>query len=160
MLKVVSNTTPIISLLKVNKLGILKELYKEVYIPTEVFNEIEKGKHKFYYQNLKEIDWIKIVSIKHRSSLDYFLDLDKGEAETIVLAKEINAQLVIIDEKIGRFYAKHSDLKITGTLGVLLKAKQIGIVKNIKPILAELKERGIWLNDKLINQALILAKEK
>ena len=80
MPKVVSNTTPIISLLKIGKLEILRDLYEEVYIPQEVFNEIEAGKHKKNYLNLLEFEWIKIQQIQDRKSIAYFLDLDTGEA--------------------------------------------------------------------------------
>ena len=78
MPKVVSNTTPIISLLKIGKLEILKDLYDEIYIPQEVFNEIEAGKHEKYYLNLLTFEWIKIEQIQDRKSIAYFLDLDKG----------------------------------------------------------------------------------
>ncbi len=66
MLKVVSNTTPIISLLKLSRLDILKDLYSEIFIPFAVYQEIEAGKSKSYYQDLKKIDWIKIVIFKIR----------------------------------------------------------------------------------------------
>lgn len=160
MPKVVSNTTPIISLLKIGSLSILKDLYSEIYIPKEVYNEIEEGKSKTYYKDLSKIDWIKIKKIKDKKSLSYFLDLDKGEAETIVLANEIDADLIIIDETLGRFHAKKANLKITGTLGVLLKAKKDGLIQEIKPLLHELKEKGIWLSIKLIDKILTLANEK
>lgn len=159
MHKVVSNTTPLISLLKINHLTLLRDLYSEIYIPKEVYTELEKGKSKEYYKDLSEIDWIKIREINDKKSLSYFLDLDKGEAETIILANEINADLVIIDEILGRFHAKNSNLKVTGTLGILLKAKNIGYIKKIKPLLSELKNKGIWLNERLIREVLILAKE-
>jgi predicted nucleic acid-binding protein len=67
MPKVVSNTTPIISLLKIGKLEILKDLYEEI----EVFNEIEAGKHKKNYLNLLEFEWIKIERIQDRKSIAY-----------------------------------------------------------------------------------------
>lgn len=160
MPKIVSNTTPIISLLKIGKLIILKKLYTKIIVPQEVYNEIENGKEKEYYTDLSLLDWIEVIPIKDKKSIFYFLDLDKGEAETIILAIEIKADLVIIDEKLGRFHAKHADLKITGTLGILLKAKKQGIIKKIKPLLLELKEKGIWLNDNLFEKVLILAGEK
>ena len=84
MLKIVSNTTPIISLLKIEKLHLLKDLYDEIYIPQEVFNEIEAGKNKDFYTDLSKIEWIKIEKIQNVKSLTFFLDLDKGEAEAIV----------------------------------------------------------------------------
>jgi len=159
MPKIVSNTTPIISLLKIGKLSILKELYDEIYVPKEVFNELENGKAKEYYTDLSEINWINIKEIEDEKSLSYFLDLDKGEAQTIIVANEINAGWTIIDETLGRFHAKNANLKITGTLGVLLKAKESGYIGEIKPLLYQLKDKGIWLSDKLINRVLNLADE-
>ncbi len=160
MPKIVSNTTPIISLLKIEKLSILRELYNEIYVPKEVFNELENGKSKEYYTDLSRISWIKITEIENKKSLSYFLDLDEGEAETIILATEIDADLTIIDETLGRFYAKNANLKITGTLGILLKAKQSGHIEKIEPLLYQLKDKGIWLSDKLIGRVLNLADEK
>ena len=63
MRKVVSNTTPIISLLKVGKLIILKELYQELFIPYEVYLEIEAWKSKEYYTDLTKVEWVRIVKI-------------------------------------------------------------------------------------------------
>lgn len=160
MLKVVSNTTPIISLLKIDELSILKDLYGKVILPQEVYYEIENGKKKEYYVDLSELDWIEIKPIKDQKSLSYFLDLDKGEAETIILAKELDADLVIIDERLGRFHAKHADLNLTGTLGILLKAKKKEIIKEISPLLLALKAKDIWLDDNLIDKVLKLANEK
>ena len=159
MRKVVSNTTPIISLLKVGKLEILKELYQELFIPYEVYLEIEAGKNKEYYTDLTKVEWIRIVKIQSKKSLLFFLDLDKGEAEAIVLANETNADLIILDETLGRFHAKHIGLNVTGTIGILLKAKENGIIDKIKPILNELSQKGIWLSEKLIKLTLTKAFE-
>jgi predicted nucleic acid-binding protein len=61
MPKIVSNTTPIVSLLKLNRLELLQKLYKQIYIPSAVYNEIEAGKAKGYYKNLSGIDWTNIL---------------------------------------------------------------------------------------------------
>ena len=159
MLKVVSNTTPIISLLKIGRLNIFKDLYGEILIPQEVFNEIEAGKNKEFYTDLSKIDWIKIQKINDEKALSYFLDLDKGEAEAIILATEANADLIILDESLGRFHAKHSGLKVTGTIGILLKAKQSGYITELKTLLYELRSKEVWLSDILIDNALKLANE-
>jgi uncharacterized protein len=154
MLKVVSNTTPLISLLKLDRLELLRKIYSEICIPSAVYNEIEAGRDKPFYRDLSKIDWIKIIEIENQNALKYFLDLDSGEAEAIVLATEINADLIIMDEKLGRFHAKHADLKVTGIIGVLIKAKQQGIITEIKPLLSELIEKNIWIGDKLMNEIL------
>ena len=160
MLKVVSNTTPLLSLIKISKLNLLKELYTQVIIPEAVFEEMEQGKHKKYYTDIKKAEWIKIQPVKDKNASKYFIDLDKGEAEVIMLAEEIQADLVIIDELIGRDYARYLKLKITGTLGILLKAKEKGLIKEIKPLLLDMKDKGIWLSDSLIKSVLEIANEE
>jgi len=135
-------------------------LYGEIYIPQEVFNEIEAGKNKEYYADLSKIEWIKIEKISNKKSLSYFLDLDKGEAEAIVLAAEKEANLIILDESLGRFHAKHNGLKVTGTIGILLKAKQLGHITELKSLLFELRSKNVWLSDSFIENALKLTNEK
>lgn len=159
MPKVVSNTTPIISLMKIGKLEILKELYDQIYIPQEVYNEIEAGRYKKYYLNLSEFEWIKIEQIQDRKSAAYFLDLDKGEAAAIILATESEADLILLDESLGRFHAKHAGLRVTGTIGILVKAKKHGLISELKPLIYELKEKGVWLSEGLIERILELANE-
>jgi uncharacterized protein len=68
MHRVVSNTTPIISLLKLNRLDLLKQLYNQIYIPTAVYKEVEAGKAKRFYTDLAVIDWIKIVEIRNKQA--------------------------------------------------------------------------------------------
>lgn len=160
MLKVVSNTTPLISLLKLGRLDVLMELYQEILIPIAVFEEIEAGKNKSFYRNLSNIDWVKIIKIENEDARRYFLDLDKGEAEAIILATEIGADLIIMDEKLGRFHAKHADLKVTGTVGVLIKAKREGIINELKPLLFELRAKDVWISEKFIDEILSLVHEK
>ncbi|MBN2261515.1 MAG: DUF3368 domain-containing protein [Prolixibacteraceae bacterium] len=159
MPKVISNTTPILSLLKLDKLFLLKELYQKIIIPTAVFDEIENGKDKPFYKNLKEYDWIQIQSIKYQPTLKYIFDLDEGEAEVLILADEVQADLVILDELLGRRYAKQLDFKLTGTIGILLKSKEMGLIPEIKPLLYELVDKGTWLSPTLISKALTIAKE-
>ncbi|MFA5420040.1 MAG: DUF3368 domain-containing protein [Bacteroidales bacterium] len=160
MLKVVSNTTPIISLLKLNQLDLLRQLYTQIYIPIAVYDEIEVGKAKGFYKDLSNVDWIIILEIKDKQAVKYFLDLDSGEAEAIVLATVLDADLIILDEKLGRFHAKHADLKVTGTIGILLKAKSKGLIEKLKPLLNELTEKDVWIKEKLKQEILEKANEK
>lgn len=152
-MKVVSNTTPIISLASINKLNVLKELFGEIIIPHSVYDEI-KAKESYGY---KEVDsnYIKVRAIKGTKYRDLLLNqLDWGEAETIILAIEINADYVIIDDNIGYKIAKNSGLNVIRTLSVLLKAKDKGIVKEIKPLLDEMILKGRWYSKKVYESFL------
>ncbi len=159
MLKVVSNTTPIISLLKIGKLDILRKVYGKIIVPKAVYNEINAGKNKSYFIDLSSLEWIEIKEIENKKSLHFFLDLDAGEAEVIVLASELDADLVIIDETLGRKFAKNNELKVTGTIGVLLKAKELGIVDDITSLIDLLIDNGIWISAKLRQTIINKAKE-
>ena len=68
--------------------------------------------------------------------------------------------MIIIDEKLGRFHAKHTDLSITGTMGVLLKAKSKGLITQIKPLILELIDKDVWISKKLIETILTKAGEE
>jgi predicted nucleic acid-binding protein len=159
MRKVISNTTPVLSLLKIDKLNLLKELYGQISIPQAVFDEIETGKDKEFYTDLREITWINIEKIRAEDTKLYLFDLDAGEAEVLILAQEQNADLVILDEIMGRRYAKQLGLTLTGTLGILLKAKEQGLIEAIAPLLYILTQKGSWINPKLITNILEKAGE-
>ena len=159
MPKIISNTTPILSLLKINKLDLLKELYGKVIIPNAVYQEIENGKEKQYYQDLTLLSWIEIAEIKNPESRAYFTDLDSGEAEVLILAKEQNANLIIMDEIMGRRFAKQLEFNLTGKIGILLKAKEKGLIKSVSELITELTEKGTWLNPKIISRVKKLSKE-
>jgi uncharacterized protein len=156
---IVSNTTPIISLLKIGQLELLEKIYGRILIPGEVFNEIQRGCDKPYYADISQLNWITIKDIADKKTLNYFVDLDAGEAEVIVLATEIEADLVIIDGTFGRRFAKHAGLKVTGTIGVLVKAKEMGFINKILPLLIDLQRKGIWISDKLIKNILKIVEE-
>ncbi|MCL4475627.1 MAG: DUF3368 domain-containing protein [Nitrospirae bacterium] len=96
-----------------------------------------------------DADWFKVIDIKGTDYLGFLLnDLDAGEAEAIVLAREIKADILLIDERIGYDIAKNQNIFATGTLAVLLMAKQKGIIQKVKPLLDEMIQKGRWYSDK------------
>ena len=159
MPKVVSNTTPILSFIKLNRLDILKSLYKEIYIPKAVYKEIEEGKNK-YYADISNESWIKVFKVKNKNLLEQLQkELDKGEAEAIALSLEISADLLLIDEKLGRKIAEEKGIKITGTIGALIKAKRKGFIKEVKPLIYELIEKGNYYKESFVRIVLKHAGE-
>jgi predicted nucleic acid-binding protein len=112
---VVSNSTPIIALLDIGHLDILEKLYGEVIIPNAVRSEVTvKDAHR-----LDGYDWVRVTAITNLAAKELFTSaLHDGEVEVMILAKELNADLVIIDDGLARRHAKRLGLTITGTVGV------------------------------------------
>lgn len=157
---VVSNTTPIITLLGVDKIGVLQNLYEKIYIPEAVYVEIEQGREKPFYTDLKAYDWIEIKKIENETmSIHLKMFLDDGEAEALTLAEELKSDLILLDERLARNYAKTNGFMCKGTFGILLTAKDMGLVNAIKPLIEKAKENGIHMGNKLIQQILTEANE-
>lgn len=158
--RVIIDTTPLIALALINQLDVLRLLYTTVLVPPTVAQEVMAGGVRGIGQRVfDQSTWLHVTPLADPRRAELLSDLDQGEAEVLALAQEINADLVIIDERLGRLHATRLGLTLTGTIGVLLKAKQIGYISAIKPFLFELQHGGIWLDHNLIHQALTLADE-
>jgi hypothetical protein len=123
-----SDTTLLIGLTSIGRLGLLQELFGEVYIPQAVFDEtVTFGRAGSRAGDaVSSAGWIHVVEIKDRLAVNVLLDeMDLGEVETIVLASEMNADWVLMDEKKGCRKLAQLTIPKIGTLGMLLKAKQI-----------------------------------
>jgi len=157
---VVCNATPIISLSLIGQLALLEKLYSNVVIPPAVVSEVLAGGRKHIgVSEFQQADWLEQRPLIDPRRADLLVDLDRGEAEVIALAQELNADLVIIDERLGRWHGQRLGLSITGTLGVLLKAKQIGFIPELAPLITSLRDGGIYLGDNVVAQVLQLANE-
>ena len=153
---VVVNSTPIIALAEIGQLEILKQVYEEVTIPIAVRDEVTvKDTHL-----LDACDWIKVVPITNITAKEMFTSaLHDGEVEVMLLAKEIDADLAIIDDGLARKHAKYLGLNITGTLGILLRAKDSGIINELRPILNDLVSTGFYISDDVRDEVLRIAGE-
>lgn len=159
---VVSDTTPLIGLASINRLELLHELFDEVYIPQAVFDETvtfgrEESKAK---KEVSNANWIHIVEVKDRLAVNVLLDeMDLGEVETIVLASEMNADWVLMDEKKGRRKLTQLNIPKIGTLGILLKAKQLGLISKVKPEIEELQKTSFSIAPLVVREILKMAGE-
>lgn len=104
--------------------------------------------------------WIIVEKIKKQSQKKYFqARLHAGEVEVIILADEIKADLLLIDDNAAKKTAKFLGLNVTGTLGILLKAKQEGYLEKVEPLLSELIRDGLFINDSVKSYVLDTAGE-
>ena len=150
---IISNATPIISLCSVGQESILKELFGNITIPKAVNDELiavdKPG------SNFSENNWVKVVDVKNRELVKSLQkDLDKGEAEVIALAKQLKADIVIIDESFGYQIAQYFNLPVLRTLSVLKAAKEKKIIDKIKPIVKDMVNKGRWYSPDLIKRYL------
>jgi len=151
---VVIDSGPLIALSKVNLLHILKEIFKEVYIPLGVRMEVvDKGRGRPGAEEVRQAGWIKIKEVKDILACEALKhELGRGEAEAIVLAKELNADVLIIDDKIPRDIAKSMGLKITGTLALINEALERKIITgSFLKIIEEMRRKQVWISDELIS---------
>jgi uncharacterized protein len=159
---VVSNTTPLIGLATIQRFDLLRQMFGKVNIPQAVYDESvtsgrEEGGAK---QEVSGADWIETIAVRDRLAVDVLLDeLDLGEAETIVLARELNADWVLMDEKKGRRKVTELGLNKIGTVGILLKAKQMGLLPHIRPDLERLRQQGFSISQRVIDAVLQQAGE-
>lgn len=158
---VIVNSTPIIALSSIHKLDLLRELYGEVIIPKAVHDEVMVKKDFETQVSLARAkDWVLIKNISNSETKKFFkVQLHDGEVEVMLLGKELEADLLVIDDYIAREYAKYLEFKVTGTLGIILKAKENGILKEVKPLVLDLLDNGIYIGDKLIASILMMAGE-
>ena len=155
-MKVVCNSTPLIALSSIGKLHLLHDLFGEITIPEKVFNEVViAGSDKYGSQDVKAYTWIKVAKTSDNIMKKYLMQtLDEGEAEVIVLADELKADLVIIDERFARNYAEKAEMKLIGTLGVIVMSKLKGYVPNARNLIQGMLIKGIWFNKALVNRIL------
>jgi len=138
---IVSDTSPITSLAAIGQLDLLRQLYSKILIPEAVYQELT-GTATLVpgSSEVKTLEWIEVRQVTNRPLIVTLLEqqLDEGECEAIALAIELNAELLLIDERRGRAEADRLGLRIIGLLGVLVEAKQKGLILAVKPVLDNL----------------------
>ncbi|MCR5123794.1 MAG: DUF3368 domain-containing protein [Treponema sp.] len=163
---VISDTTPLISLLKINRLNLLEKLFETVQIPKGVFAELtENQKYKLEAEKVKECEFIQVVDKideNYVSLLRRSTGLDLGESEAIYLSDNKKADLLLMDEVHGREVAVRMGIKIMGTIGILGLAYQDGFISKdeIKGAIEILRDSGRHISEKLYEQLLNLIDKK
>lgn len=158
---VVSDATPLIGLAKLELLDLLPKLFAEVHIPPAVYEEVvQHAPHRPGATEVQHASWIKVQAPLEQNKINYLrLDLDPGEAEALVLAEELNADWILLDEAKARLAADLLELTYIGTVGLLLLGKRAGYVTAARPLLDELRAKKFHLSDQVYDAVLQKAGE-
>lgn len=156
-MKVVSNSSPVINLAWIGQLDLLEKIFEEIIVPEAVWNEVViNGSGQPGADEIQRAQWIHIEKASNRATVQILLQsLDEGEAESIAIANEIQADFLLMDEKQGRETATFLGIKVIGVVGILIQAKQAGFISSVKPYLEELQSKaGFHLRPSLYQRIL------
>jgi len=154
--RVISNSSPLIHLAKIEQLDLLKHFFNEITVPEAVHKEcVIEGMDREDAKKIENADWIKVERVRDENlKKALMMVLDEGEAEVITLALEEHTDLILLDESNAREIARNYELNITGVIGVLIKAKDERKIASLEEILEKLKETGFWISDELYTKIL------
>lgn len=165
MAKIICNSGPIIGLSIIEKLYLLWEIFDEVIIPEEVYNEIVYGSTIGSYginELKKAVEDTHVAIYKVKNELlvnNLYGRLHKGELEVIIAAKELGIKNVVLDDRLARNFAETMLLKPIGIIGILILAKEIKKILEIRSSLHKLMNSGYRISIALYNEALRRANE-
>ena len=155
------NTSPLFYLHRLGLLEVLNKLYGNIVVPEAVKSELEAGQTQGEdVPQLENHTWINVKSVNMPKYLKLIVDLGQGESEVLALATNYASVLVILDDKLARRIAEMQGFRLTGTAGVLLRAKRKGLIPTLKPIMERLLNLDFRLKPDLVKATLELAGEK
>ena len=153
--RLVVNTGPLIALESAGILDVLGRLPFEVVCPQEVVDELAAGPRQGPLP-----DWLHVLPLAAPLDRVALASLDRGEAAVIQLAGEQGISLVCIDERKGRMVAEAVGLRVTGTLGILIGAKRLGLLGALRPIIERMVAAGAWYDAELVRRVLASVGEE
>ena len=158
---VVTDSTVLIGLAKLGKLTLLKEIFSKVSIPEEVFKEVvERGKDKPGSKLIKESSWIETKTVKDKTQVSFLMgSLERGEAEVLALTRELEADLILLDEEKARKSAVIAGFNVMGLLGLFNLAKNMGLIHEVRPLINERMTKKFRISGKIVEEALKKAGE-
>ncbi len=143
---VVSDTSPISNLIVVGYVHLLPQLFGSILIPDVVYQELlANGFDHPVTQMVQTVNWLEVRTVYNRQQvqvLERDRNLDPGEANAIILALELNATQLLIDERLGRNEAKRQGLRIIGIIGILLAAKRQNLIPEVRSVMEALIQQA------------------
>ncbi len=155
---VIADTGAIISLIHIGKLDLIEKIFGQYYIAKAVWIELNNYDNPQFDQSELNILKSRVVEIKSKNYLSVVMDY--GEAESAVLYEELNADYLLIDDNKARKIAESLKINCIGTLGLLLKAKEKGLILEVKPVFENLIKFGRYFSTNLLNDILIKIGEQ
>jgi len=148
---VVADSGPLHYLILLNQAELLLRLYGEVIVPAGVLHELSSAYAPTAVKDWlsQSPSWLRVETVPQDQLQLITEDLDRGEREAIALAERLKADLVLIDEQMGRTEARRRNLRVTGTLGVLRTAAETGLI-DVKDVLRRLRATNFYVDENLI----------
>ena len=161
-MKVVCDSTVLIGLAKIGNLELLEKIFGEIFVPNAVFVEVvERGKGRAGAREVQDARWIRKRTVKDNRTVEMLVaEMGRGEAEVLVLGKELNADWLILDDERARNSAQSAEFHIIGLGGIFLLAKQSGFIPAVKPLLDQLESKNFRLGIRVRKEILKKANEK
>ena len=152
----VSNTTPLRYLIAIGQGNLLGRLFEKVFIPTGVHEELTDPRTPEAVRRniLSRPAWLEIRAVRETHTSEFPVTLHRGEREAILLAETLRADVLLVDEQIGRTIALSRNIQLSGTLGVLERADLMGFLDDFPQLLKQLKASGFFIANSLEQQLL------
>ncbi|MCX5810595.1 MAG: DUF3368 domain-containing protein [Proteobacteria bacterium] len=143
---VVADSSCLISLSRIGKLAVLHELFGGIIIPEAVYYEVVvRGEGRIGAEEVKKARWIKTQKVQNVLAVRAFkVNLGAGESEAIALASESKANFLVLDDFKARQTAEELSLVVIGTVAVLQKAEEKGIIDSLQSVLQDLRNAGFY----------------
>ena len=160
-MSIVSDASPLINLARVDQFDLLSAFYGQVVIPQAVYDEVVvRGRGRDGSREVERASWIEVLRLHDQLAVRTLAtELGQGEASAIILAQELQATLLLMDEIRGRRIAQSLGLSVRGTLGVLAHARREGRIPRLRPVLNLLRAKGTWIDQELYEDVLSLVDE-
>lgn len=157
----VSDSSPLILYAGIDRLNLLHEVFGDVFVPTAVWDEVVTAGADRRGVAIARMPWIHCRALALRSFAGTLLgELGLGEAEAISLAMELSGPVpILLDDRKGRRFARDFGLPLIGSAGVLVLAKDRGLIPAVRPLLGQLRGSGLYLSDAATVELLTLAGE-
>ncbi len=154
---VVLDTGPVISLSIIDKLDLLPHLFDKIFIPNAVWEELDRSDFSRDFPEVRSFFKGRVKAVNTFNEL--ILITDYGESESMLLYKELEADFLVIDDKKARSIAEELEINCIGTLAVLVKAKEKGLISALKPVFENLIQNRRYYSKNVLNKILSRQRE-